>query len=59
MELKQLFLILTFISAFVSNMSPVKADFGETIATLILFIIITTFVCAGIGWWHKRNESKY
>jgi len=58
MEFKQL-LLLIFLLSVNSNISPVKADFGETIASIILFVLVTTFICAGIGWWSKRNETKY
>lgn len=39
--------------------SSVKCDMGEAISSLILFILVTIFICAGIGWWSRRNESSY
>ncbi len=36
----------------------VKCDMGDIIASLILFLIISVFVCAGIGWWSRRQEGN-
>ena len=36
----------------------VKCDMGEAISSLILFLLISVFICAGIGWWSRRGESK-
>lgn len=52
-------IITSFIVTFMSQPGGVKADFGETVATLILFLLITLFTCAGIGWYHKRNQNDY
>ncbi len=38
--------------------SSVKCDMGDTVSSLILFILFTVFICAGIGWWSRRGESK-
>ena len=47
-----------FIFTIVSLPGNVKCDMGETIASLFLFIIITIFLFAGIGWWSRRQENK-
>lgn len=36
----------------------VKCDMGDTIASMVLFMILMLFVCAGIGWWNRRQENK-
>jgi hypothetical protein len=36
----------------------VKCDMGDSIASLILFFIISIFICAGIGWWSRRQEGN-
>lgn len=59
MEFKHLFFIFCFISAIFSEITSVKADFIETVASMILFMIVTTLICAGIGWFHKRKEASY
>lgn len=53
---------LTFMIVFIVAISlpgNVKCDMGDTISSIILFIIISIFVFAGIGWWSRRGESKY
>jgi amino acid permease len=57
MELGNLW-ILTIIIVMLSGVSPVKAELGDTIASLILFILIASFIFAGIGWWQKRQEKE-
>jgi hypothetical protein len=37
----------------------VKCDMGDTISSIILFLLISVFICAGIGWWSRRGESKF
>ena len=59
MEFKHFLLIISFMICLLSQAQQVKADMLENIASIILFILITTFICAGIGWWHKRSETKY
>ena len=36
----------------------VKCDMGDSIASMVLFMILLLFVCAGIGWWNRRQENK-
>lgn len=36
----------------------VKCDTGDTISSLILFMVISIALFAGIGWWRKRGEMK-
>ena len=36
----------------------VKCDTGDTISSIILFVIVSVFLFAGIGWWRKRGEVK-
>ena len=43
---------------FISLIGGVKADFGETIATIIFYLLVTVFICAGIGWWQHRQEGS-
>jgi hypothetical protein len=53
--------ILTFLFLFIITISlpgSVKCDMGDTISSLILFILISVFVCAGVGWWSRRGESS-
>ena len=38
--------------------ASVKCDMGDTIASMVLFMILLLFVCAGIGWWNRRQENK-
>jgi len=52
-----IYYLVTFIITFFSMLGYTKADLSDSIATLVLFIIITTFLCAGIGWWQKRQEK--
>lgn len=55
---KTIITIAMFIFTCVSLPGSVKCDMGDTIASLVLFMIITIFVCAGIGWWSRRAEMK-
>jgi hypothetical protein len=48
-------LLLTII---ISLPGTVKCDMGDTVASLILFMIISIFICAGIGWWSRRQEGN-
>lgn len=53
--------LLTFLIVFIISISlpgNVKCDMGDTLSSIILFVIISVFICAGIGWWTRRNESK-
>jgi len=54
---KSLIIFLMVFIQFISLINGVKADFGETIATIIFYSLITVFICAGIGWWQKRQEG--
>ena len=42
----------------ISLPGSVKCDMGDTVASLILFMIISIFICAGIGWWSRRQEGN-
>jgi len=55
---KTLLMISMFIFTCVSLPGSVKCDMGDTIASLVLFMIIGVFVLAGIGWWSRRAETK-
>lgn len=56
---KTLFTFLFVLITVLSLPGNVKCDMGDTISSIILFIIISVFICAGIGWWSRRGESKY
>ena len=47
-----------FIFTLTSLPGSVKCDMGDTLASLFLFMIITVFIFAGIGWWSRRQENK-
>ena len=47
-----------FIFTLISLPGNVKCDMGDTLASLFLFMIITVFIFAGIGWWSRRQENK-
>ena len=51
-----MFMIVLIVCA--SLPGNVKCDMGDTISSLILFVIISIFIFAGIGWWSRRGESK-
>jgi len=53
----KLMIIMTIIY-FLSFPGYVKCDMGDTIASLILFLLLVMFICAGIGWWSRRQENK-
>jgi hypothetical protein len=36
----------------------IKCDMGETISSCILFIILTLFICAGLGWYNQKQENE-
>ena len=55
---RQFFTFLIVLLVVISLPVNVKCDMGDTLSSIILFVIISVFVCAGIGWWSKRNESK-
>ncbi len=55
---KTIIMLAMFIFTCVSLPGSVKCDMGDTIASILLFMIITIFVCAGIGWWSRRSEMK-
>ena len=55
---KTIIMIFMFIFTCVALPGNVKCDMGDAIASMVLFMIITIFVCAGIGWWSRRSESK-
>ena len=42
----------------ISLPGSVKCDMGDSVASIILFIIISVFICAGIGWWSRRQEGS-
>ncbi len=54
---KTVLIILMILILFLSQITGVKADFGETIATIIFYSLLTVFICAGIGWWQRRQEG--
>ena len=47
-----------FVLTFSSLPGGVKCDMGDTIAFFILLGILGMFVCAGIGYWNRRDENK-
>jgi hypothetical protein len=56
---KKKFLTAIFVILTIASLpSNVKCDMGDTISSLILFIIISIFICAGIGWWSRRQEGN-
>jgi hypothetical protein len=42
----------------VSLPDAVKCDMGDTISSMILFMIIAIFIFAGLGWWSRRQEGS-
>jgi hypothetical protein len=42
----------------ISLPGSVKCDMGETISSMILFFLIALFICAGLGWWSRRQEGS-
>ena len=38
---------------------PVKADTGDSIVMLIVFLIAFVFVCAGLGVYARRYDEAY
>ena len=53
--------ILTFLFVFVTAISlpgSVKCDMGDAISSVILFILVSVFICAGIGWWSRRGTDS-
>jgi hypothetical protein len=55
---KTILMYLMFIFTIISLPGNVKCQMGETIASLFLFIIITIFIFAAIGFWSRRQENK-
>ena len=53
-----LFKVMIFVVLLFSLPTSVKCDMGDTIASMVLFMILLLFVCAGIGWWNRRQENK-
>lgn len=47
-----------FIFTLISLPTNVKCDMTDNIASLLLFMLISIFICAGIGWWSRRSENK-
>ena len=47
-----------FVLVFSSLPKSVTCDMGDTIAFFILLGILGMFICAGIGWWNRRDENK-
>lgn len=58
MEKNLIVLILMFIVSFSSNIKYVKADIIDTFSSLILFVIFTCLVFAGIGYWSRRHDKN-
>ena len=58
MERSLILILSIFFITLSSNIGSVKADLTDTFASIILFIIFTSFVFAGIGWWSKRQEKQ-
>lgn len=54
---KKILTILMFLIIIISLPGNVKCDMGDTISSLVLFIILSVFVCAGIGWWSRRGND--
>jgi len=55
---KSILIAIILIIIALSLPSNVKCDTGDAISSLILFIVVSVFICAGIGWWRKRGEFK-
>jgi hypothetical protein len=56
LDKSKLISIILFILT-ISLPGSVKCDMGDSVASIILFIIISVFICAGIGWWSRRQEG--
>ena len=52
------FKVMMFIIILIGMPNSVKCDMGDTIASMVLFMILLLFVCASIGWWNRRQENK-
>jgi hypothetical protein len=55
---KTLFTFILMLGLCFSLPGNVKCDMGDAISSVILFVLISVFICAGIGWWSRRGESK-
>lgn len=55
---KNFLLILIFMTVLLSFPGYVKTELMDSIATMLLVLIIGVFLCAGIGWFAKRNDSN-
>lgn len=56
---RKLLIYTMFFITLVSLPGSVKCETGDAIASFILFLIISVFACAGIGWWSRRGDPKY
>ena len=54
---KNLFYIFYMI-LLISLPQCIKCDMGETISSCLLFIILTIFICAGLGWYNQKQENE-
>jgi len=54
---KIIVIFLMMVILFFSQITGVKAELFETIATIIFYLLVTVFICAGIGWWQRRQEG--
>lgn len=55
---KTILIIMLVLITCLSLPKGVKCEIVDTIASLVLFIVISVFICAGIGWWSKRGEMN-
>jgi hypothetical protein len=55
---KSFFTFLFVLITTISLPGNVKCDMGDTISSLILFVVVSVLICAGIGWWSRRGEMK-
>jgi hypothetical protein len=47
-----------FFTVVISLPNSVKCDMGDSVSSLILFLIISVFIFAAIGWWSRRGEMN-
>jgi len=57
MSMKQNLLFILYITLLISLPQCIKCDMGETISSCILFILLTLFICAGLGWYNQKQEN--
>jgi hypothetical protein len=58
MSIKENLIYSFYFLLFICLPQCAKCDMGETISSCILFILLTLFICAGLGWYSQKQDNE-